>query len=143
MDPKPPKTRTLLWTLSFILVLLVVYALGIVVGYRRATFETAFDDHYSRTFNVGMMLNPPMMPHGVIGRVIDIATGTLSVRDPFGNEVYVLIASGTTVREFNEDVSAATIANGDNVAVIGEPDADGDVEARFIRLFRASSTVIQ
>src|ERR1700733_6710896 len=90
---KAPKTKTLLWILCSILGILVVFGLGITVGYRRAIFASDFGENYYHTMYgdpfgkpmIGVMGQGPMTMHGVAGIVIDVTTSTIFVRDASGN----------------------------------------------------------
>ncbi len=145
---KPPKTKTLLWILTGLLGILIVFGLGITVGYRRAIFSsdfgaTYYHEMYGTPFGkptVMVMSNGPMAMHGVAGQVIDVDSSTILVQDPNGAEEAVFVASGTTIREMNQDIAPSGIVVGDGVTVIGEPDTNGQVEARFIRVFEVNSS---
>jgi hypothetical protein len=146
---KPPKTKTLLWTLCGILAILVVFGMGIVVGYRRAIFASEFGENYYRNLfgnpfgqpMIGMVAHGPMTMHGVVGSVINVGSSTLDVRDSEGDEESIVIVSGTPIREMGNDISAGDVENGDFVTVIGDPNGDGQIMARFIRVFEASSSL--
>lgn len=145
---KIPKTKTLLWTLCGILAILITFGLGLLVGYRRAIFAADFGEGYYRSVYgdpfgkpmIGAMGMGPVMMHGVAGEVLDVSSDTITVEDPNGNEESVLIMANTPVREMGNDVSATIIQPDDRVVVIGEPDASGEVDARFIRVLESSSS---
>ena len=82
----------------------------------------------------------PLTMHGVTGEVVDVATDTIVVRGSNGSEESVLIVSGTPIRDMNENISEQEIAPNDQIVVLGDPDQDGVVEARFVRIFNASSS---
>jgi hypothetical protein len=142
---KAPKTKTLLWILCSVLVVLVAFGLGIIVGYRRAIFASGWGENYYHNFygmptgsgfTVGIGPGaPPFNPHGVVGDVIDIGTSTLSVKDVDGDEQSIFVATATPIREMNNTISFTAIEVGDHVTIIGEPNDTGQVEARFIRVF--------
>lgn len=145
---KPPKTKSLLWTLCGVLVILIVFGLGIAVGYHRAIFASGYGENYYRNFYQGPFTGPmasipgppPMNMHGVAGEVLDVSSGTLSVRDLGGNEQSVLILPGTAIREMNNNIPENEIQPDDQIIVIGEPNDAGQVEARFIRVFESTTT---
>jgi hypothetical protein len=146
---KTPKTKTLLWVLCSILVVLIAFGLGIAVGYRRAIFASEFGENYYQNLYgspfgrpmVGVTNRGPLTMHGVVGEVIDITSSTLSVKDPMGNEQSVLVVSGTPIREIDNNILMTDIRIGDGVTVIGDPSENGQVEARFIRVFAGTSTM--
>jgi len=141
--------RTILWVLGGLIVLFVVFGLGIAVGYERAGFAAGFDRNYYRIFfggpppdgAVGMMAPPmPAAIHGVVGTVIDLGTSTISVADRQDNEQSVVISPGTVLRNSDGTITIAGIAVGDTIAVIGEPNSEGQIDARFIRIISDSSS---
>ncbi len=139
------KIRAVLWMLSGLIILFVVFGLGITVGYERAGFASGFDRNYSRIFfgkPIGIMApSMPIVIHGVVGTVIDIGTSTISVENQNHNERSVVVSSGTDIRYGQESVSIGNIAVGDMIAAIGEPNTIGQIDARFIRVFPASSSI--
>lgn len=143
------KVRVVLWVLGELIVLFVVFGLGIAVGYDRAGFAAGFDQNYFQNFYGAVphgplgMATPPMPAaiHGVVGTVIDLSTSTISVKDQQNNEQSVAVSSGTAIRDADNDVTIGSVAVGDRIAVIGEPNSAGQIDARFIRIiFTSSST---
>jgi uncharacterized membrane protein len=140
--------RTILWVLGGLIVLVVVFGLGIAVGYDRAGFASGFDQNYYRNFYgappgsaIGLMAPPmPVATHGVVGTVIDLGTSTISVKDQQGNEQSVAVSSDTDIRNGNGNSMIGDVAVGDQIAVIGEPNSAGQVNARFIRILRTPSS---
>lgn len=144
---KIPKTKTLLWILCSILVVLVAFGLGVVVGYRRAVFASGWSENYYHNFydmspdhgffmtGIGSGASQPFNPHGVAGEVVDIGSSTLSVQDADGEAQSVFVASATPIREMNGSILFTAIQIGDHVTIIGQPNDSGQVEARFIRVF--------
>jgi hypothetical protein len=143
------KMRAVLWILGGLIVLFVVFGLGIAVGSHRAGFAAGFDQNYYRNFYgaapagpTGLMVPPaPVATHGVVGTVIDLGTSTISVKDQQDSERSVAISSGTVIRSGNGNVTIGSVAIGDQIAVIGEPNDQGQISARFIRIFPASSSM--
>ena len=148
---KTPKTKIVLGILCGILVVLIAFGLGIAVGYRRAIFSSQFGEHYYHNLYgdpfgrpmMGVANREPLTMHGVIGSVIDIASSTILVKDPLGNEQSVVVVSSTSIREMDNNILLNDVKIGDGVTVIGNPNENGQVEARFIRVFVASSSIPQ
>ena len=142
------KIRAILVILGGLIVLFVVFGLGMAVGYDRAGFAAGFDRNYYRIFFGGApggpmgMMAPPMpgATHGVVGAVIDVGTSTISVTDEKNNEQSIVISSGTVIRDGDTDGAIADVAVGDQIAVIGEPDNNGQIEARFVRILSTPSS---
>jgi hypothetical protein len=134
------KIRTMLWVLGALIALLIVFGLGISIGYDRASFASRFDENYARNFTPGQAPSP-VSDHGITGSVIDIGTATISVDDQSNNEHSISVSSGTVIREMNNTIQIGDIKIGDQVVVIGEPNLEGQIAARFIRVFTTSSSI--
>lgn len=135
-----------LWIVGGALVLLVVFGLGAAVGYHRALFTSRFGENYYHNFYGAPAAGGPMGPmsfstHGVAGVVIDVATSSLAVKDTSGNEQSVAIVPDTVIRQGNDTITLADVMIGGMVTVIGGPNETGQIEARFIRVFPASSSM--
>jgi hypothetical protein len=140
--------KTALWIIGIIVVLLLVFGFGVVVGYKRAIFASQFGENYYHNFYggfrgvpMGMMGGAPIDVHGVTGSVIDVMSSTISVKDSMGNEDSVAISPQTAIREMSDYISIQNIDVGDGITVIGEPNNSGQIQARFIRIFEPSSTI--
>ncbi len=147
---KSPKVRSVLWTLGVVVAVLVVFGAGAAVGYRRALFASRFGQNYYRNFYGGspggmMGLMGPIgkmsfSMHGVAGEVINVSSSSISVMDPSGNEQSVAIIPETLIREDDGTITVGELQAGDMVTVIGGPNGEGQIEARFIRVFPSSSS---
>lgn len=131
------KLIIILWIVGGLILLLVAFGLGMAVGTRRADFYSRFGENYERNFSLARGFNA----HGVAGEVIDTSTSTISVKDFNGSEESVSILPDTIVSKGDQIVSSTAIMAGNGVIVIGHPDDEGQIEARFIRLFPSSSSL--
>jgi hypothetical protein len=145
------KLKWVRWTLgilAFLFVFLFAFGLGVTVGYQKAAFSSHWGDNYAHNFSVAVP-DGAMMPrgnngplpfnmHGAAGTVIDIANTDLTVKDDDNNEQSVVVASDTIIRKIDQTIPFSAIAVGDHIVVIGGPNPEGQVEARFIRIFPAS-----
>lgn len=150
--------RTIIWVLAGLIVIFVAFGLGVRVGEDRAGFASGFDRHYFQDFvgsgpGGGRMgsgtpvggqmfggMPVPVVMHGLAGTVVVVTPPTITVEDLQNNEQSVVVATGTIIREYGGTIALGSIAAGDQVAVIGSPNADGQVVARFIRVFPAASS---
>ncbi len=145
------KIRAILIILGACIILLLVFGLGIAVGYRKAIFASNWSKNYFHNFygapRIGMMgmhdiddaVQAPFSLHGAAGQVIDVATATLSVQSSFGNEQSIVVMPGTVIRTFDGGTSLDDVDTGEWVTVIGAPNQAGQIEARLIRVFPSSS----
>ncbi len=149
--------RTIIWVLAGLIVVFIAFGLGVRVGEDRAGFANGFDRHYFQDFlgtgpgggragsgvQAGQAFGGMPMPsimHGLAGTVIAVTPPTIAVEDWQNNEQSVVVATGTVIREYGGAILLDSIAPGDQVAVIGSPNADGQIVARFIRVFPAASS---
>jgi hypothetical protein len=142
------RLRAILWILGAIILLLLTFGLGMLVGSRSAAFRAHFGENYVRNFYgeappgggpVVTMQGPPNA-HGVIGKVVDVGTSTLSVVDADGDEVSVTVPTSTVIQDEGTTVVIGAIQPNDMVAVIGAPNGEGQIAARFIRVFPAAQS---
>ncbi len=144
------RTKKLLWLLGVLVLLLLSFGAGMVLGYNRAIFADRWGENYVRNFYGGrggalVLINGRanmMDSHGVVGAIIDISSSTLAVKDRANNEGSVLVSDDTIIKRGQATINLADLTVGDNVAVIGNPNGQGQIEARFIRVFPASSSVM-
>ena len=82
----------------------------------------------------------PVAIHGVVGTVIDLGTSTISVKDQQNNEQSVVVFFGNGHSRWRSTMRDRNMPIGDQIAVIGEPNSDGQIDARFIRIIPTSSS---
>jgi hypothetical protein len=131
--------RTILISIGVLVILLVVFATGIKIGEHRARFAGEFGDNFERNFigpRGGMMGEPRMMPntHGAVGQILSIKLPEFVVSGPDNLEKTVLVATSTLVRQFQQNITGADLKTGDDVIIIGNPNANGQIEAKLIRV---------
>ena len=131
--------RWLVGILAALVVFLLAFGLGVSVGYEKGVFASHWGRNYQANFlgpRGGMMFGMPGSDaHGAAGTIISLASSTFAIKDDEGNEQSVAVATGTIIRKMNTTISLRDLAIGDAVVVIGSPDRNGQVQARFIRVF--------
>lgn len=136
-----PKTRAILVIIAGVIVLLVIFAFGASVGYHRGLFASRFGRYYAANFYGGPAGKVSFTANGVAGDVIAVSSATIAVEDRDGDEQFVTISPDTLIREANNTVLMQDMNVGDTITVIGEPNGEGQIQARFIRLFPGSSSM--
>ena len=131
--------------LGTFLVLAVVFAAGMHIGYEKAFFSDNLGNNYREVF--GSESHGPILralpvenlpgAFGATGKVIKINLPTILVAGPDNIEKTVLVSSTTLIRELQDSDDATSIQIGDYVAVIGAPNNQGEIEAKFIRVMPA------
>ena len=128
------------------IVLLVVFSAGVNVGFHKATFGRAWGDNYERNF--GMMQGRSMLgrdnfpnANGAVGKIIKITLPTMIVQDKDNTEKVILIKDDTKIQEMMTNVNANGLTINDFVVIIGSPNAQGQIEAKLIRIMPAGMPV--
>ncbi len=131
----------LLASLGILLVALIVFAAGIIVGYRKAEFSYRWSNNYYRNF--GGPSSPfglsdaddnALSPHGAFGTVIGVNLPSFAVRGPDEAEKIVIIGPQTVIRSMRNPATTSDIRTGQSVIIIGEPDEQGQIDASFVRI---------
>lgn len=127
--------------------LVFMFALGIWVGEERAQFSFAWAENYHMNFGgpkQGFFGNFPMMDytnsHGVFGEIISINANALIVNDEDNVEKTIIVSDATTIIEGGIKVKTSDLQIGESVVVIGDPNGQGQIEAKLIRILPASTT---
>lgn len=133
--------------LAFI-ALLLVFKAGTIVGFRKAGFSYQWGENYHRNFagpRGGLFQDFSgrdfIDAHGVFGQImkIDPSTGsgqaaTLVIKGRDDVEKIVLVKDDTVIRRLMETVKPSDLKVDDFIVVIGEPNNNGQIEAKFIRV---------
>jgi hypothetical protein len=150
-DIHPSKNvRAVIIGIGILIIVLGILKMGISIGERRANFTGQFGDNFERNFvgphgymmmgngnfGGGMMVNG----NGAVGEIIGLNLPQLVVSGPDNLEKMVLISSSTTIRQFQENITSAELKIGDFVVVLGNPNTNGQVEAKLIRVMPSPNT---
>ncbi len=128
-------------TLGVLAVLLLVFRAGEFVGFHKAGFSNRWADNYGRNFGGmrGMFRDfddqSALNPHGTVGVILKIDGDTLTVKDQNNTEKTVVMSTSTILREHMNTMQRSDLKVDDRLTVIGAPNDQGQVEAKFIRIF--------
>ena len=135
--------RGILMGLAIAVVALVVFQSGVAFGERRSQFSHRFGDNFERNFHSpeGRMMMPrdarggtPPSAHGAMGSVVSVALPLVVVAGPDKLEKTIVITKDTVIREFRNELQAGDVIVGKQVVVLGEPNEEGQIVARLIRM---------
>jgi hypothetical protein len=145
---KSKAARLALMVGGAIIVLLVVFGFGMYIGEKKEAFEYKWGENYGRFFGepkkgffpvpIGSAQMSPrggMNAFGNGGIVLKINGNMLAIEGYDGDEKVVAVASSTVIRELNGNIALNAIKPGDAIVVIGDPNNNGQIQARFIRVF--------
>ena len=132
----------ILYSVGIIIVLVLVFSLGVSVGFHKASFGRAWGENYEKNF--GMMPNRPGFgkdnfpnAHGAIGRIIKIELPTITVQDKNNTEKIVLLNTDTRIEKKMQEIKTNELAIDDFIIAIGSPNNEGKIEAKLVRVMPA------
>ncbi|MFA5840967.1 MAG: hypothetical protein WC847_01685 [Candidatus Paceibacterota bacterium] len=128
-----------LYTIGIAIIALLIFSAGVKVGFHKASFGRAWGDNYERNFGMKpnrMMFGNDNFPNagGAIGKIIKIELPTIIVQDKDNTEKVILIKDDTRIQEMMSLVKTSDLSVNDFVVIIGSPNAQGQIEAKFIRI---------
>ncbi|MFA5029759.1 MAG: hypothetical protein WC518_03375 [Patescibacteria group bacterium] len=133
--------RGFLYGIAAFIIILIVFRLGVVVGFREASFSYRWGDNYHRNFagpQQGFLNDFSgqnfINAHGIIGQIIKIDDLSLVIKGQDNIEKIVSLKDNTPIQRFRETIKYGDLKTGDYIVVIGEPNKTGQIEANFIRI---------
>ncbi len=139
---KSKTVRGVLIGLGIAILVLVIFRAGMVAGYHRAHFSGQFGDNFSRNFmgprEGGFMKefsDNHMLPdgHGAVGEIVSLVPPVLVISEKDNIEKTVVVSTSTEVRKFRDTIQLSDLKVGDFVVVLGNPNTNGQIEAKLIR----------
>lgn len=128
----------LLTAIGFVIIAIFIFEAGVAVGFHKAGFARAWEEHYRTNFGAPSAYGIPSRtlpdPHGAVGTVVSVTPPTFAVTAPGRAEEIVRIGDDTLIRDGAATVSADDIAPGKYVIVIGMPGDEGVIDARLVRV---------
>lgn len=151
------KVSTALIVLAVLFILGLTLEIGKEIGEHRGNFTKNWGMGYSNNFKfsdgdenshygMGNMMGGSRngnfkSSYGAMGKVLTVSSSTLTVLDNNDNvEKSVLINSETIMRNGRNNASTTAITPDSFVMVIGEPNKNGQIVAKFIRLMSNSTS---
>jgi hypothetical protein len=135
-----------LYALGILIIAKLIFIMGILVGSRNAAYGQAWEEHYDENFGMGNCDNPVCgmrrlaavnyfpIAHGATGKIIKIENQSLILQDKENIEKAISIDDGTIIQKGRANIGAGDLRVDDFGIVIGSPDANGVIEAKFIRI---------
>jgi len=141
-------TRTLTIVLAAVLLsalLILVFSMGMLVGQKRAEFSFRWAENYHKNFagpSRGFFGNFPAMgfmnSHGIFGSIISIQGNTIMVKGEDVAEQTIVVSDTTTMVSTTGTIKISDLKVGDSIVIIGSPNAQGQIDAKFVRLLPSS-----
>ncbi|MEI7741707.1 MAG: hypothetical protein WCJ29_04330 [bacterium] len=157
------ETKNILQSKTVIAVVVVLIAIGLLggcfmigqmVGFRKAGFSRDWGDNYQRNFGgprggfgtgFGMMggrggwmmgERDLINGHGTAGQILKIDASVLVVKGVNDAEKTFTMTDKTTILRGVDAIKFSDLKVNDRVMIIGAPSADGQIEAKLIRVFQ-------
>ncbi len=139
-----PKFGRTVAALGAILVILIIFQAGVLIGYERGTHALNWETDMGRGMGDPRSMLAPFMhdtddpsSHGAIGTVVSVHQPLFMVKGASQAERVVVIVPSTLIRRMHTMASTSDILPGTQVVVIGAPGVDGRLQADFIRILPA------
>ncbi|MFH1393188.1 MAG: hypothetical protein ABIG73_02310 [Patescibacteria group bacterium] len=133
--------------ISVIAVICLIFGGGMYIGYRKARFSYQWGENYHKNFGgprggfMGDFGGKDLInANGVAGQIMKIDNSTLVIRGRDNVEKIVAVKDDTVINRLNETVKLNALKIGDFVVVIGEPNDDGQIDAKFLRTIPAPAS---
>lgn len=136
----------LLKVMGVVIIGLLIFSLGTIVGFHKATFGRSWGENYKENFAIGHRAGPlggianlgmtDYFPnaHGAVGEIIKIESPNIIVQDRDNTEKVVYISDSTPIEKAGEKIKILDLKLDDFVVVIGNPNPQGIIEAKLIRI---------
>jgi hypothetical protein len=131
------KVLVIMCIIGVLIIFAGIFKAGETIGFHRASFRCNWGSNYEKNF--GMMRGFDDLPNanGSIGKIIKVELSTIVVQDRDGLEKVILIGDDTVIRLMMQNVASFYLKVNDSVVVIGSPNAQGQIEAKLIRIMPA------
>jgi hypothetical protein len=137
--------RGIVLGIACLIILGFVFSLGVLVGTKRAEFSFRWAESYHKNFGgpqggiFGNLMGSDKEfanANGSFGRIIKIDSNTLTVEDNNGSktEKTILVRDKTIIILQTKNIKLSDLKIGDNVVVVGQPTASGQINAELIRV---------
>jgi hypothetical protein len=153
--------------MALLLTVLIIFQAGILVGFHKAMYAGKFGNNYYKAFDKNFNKGRNHGKHGfersreglmsgnrftnntqrfdtdipagfgAVGKIIKVDLPLLVIEGPDNVEKFVKITDQTIIRKFKEVLTTTDLAVEEYAVVLGEPDTDGEIIARLIRLLPA------
>ena len=129
-------------------ILMGTFSLGVFVGYHKARFSYAWGENYHNNFGGprgGLFKDFSgkefIDAHGTYGQIVKVTSSTLIVKGRDNVEKIVVVNDDTSIMRLRGVIKISGLKINDNIIVIGEPNEQGQIEAKFIRFLPATSNL--
>jgi hypothetical protein len=132
--------RRVIVGIIIILSVVIVFEVGVFVGFRKALFSGHLGDNYYRAFGshrpqmINMEADDLPASFGAAGKIVKVNLPEIIIADRDNVEKTILITNDTIIKQFRGDASTSDILQNDFAVVIGSPNDKSQIEAKLIRI---------
>jgi hypothetical protein len=135
-----------------LIVLLLVFRLGVMVGFQKANFSYKWGENYHNNFagprngfindfeGRDMGNRDFIDSHGTVGEIIKIDGENIIVKGKDNVEKIILTETDTSIVRFRDTIKITDLKVGDIIVVLGDANDKGQIEAKLVRTMPASGT---
>ncbi len=127
--------------LGAFIVLILVFGVGLAMGFKKAGFSYRWGENYHRNFAgprggffQDMAGRDFIDSHGVIGQIIKIELPTLVIDGKKDAEKIIMLKNDTVIKRDRDTISPNDLKVDDQIIIIGSPNEAGQIEAKLIRV---------
>ena len=132
------KLKPIIYFLIAFILALLAYRAGVFVGERKAMYSYRWSENYQKNFG-GPNSEGFIDAHGISGIVLHVDQSGLVIQDKDNTEKTVIVSRETSIHQGHNDIGLNALSPSMHVVVIGEPDDEGHIQARLIRVFPMGS----
>lgn len=142
--------RNTIYIIGAVFILAFVFQAGMIAGFKKASFGKNWGDNYERNFGHEGRRDPFMRdmqgmpnPHGAVGKIIKVESSDIVVLDKDQTEKIVVINDNTNIFERKNKLTKDSLTLDKFVVVIGDPNNDGQIEAKLIRIMPSPESMMK
>lgn len=133
-----------IYGIGIMILALLIFGAGVSVGIRKGEFANHMGDNYGKIFGDdqgGFFHDHRPNAHGTIGKIVKINLPEIVVAGNDGVEKSILTDDDTTIKHLSDDLKISDLKVDDYVLVVGTPNDQGQIQAKFIRTIPAPPLV--
>ena len=143
------KVRLTVGIIGALILALLIFHAGVVFGSHRNSFGGPSDrSGMDRGFRPPFMPDGFEMPrgfipnkHGAVGAITAITLPTFTMETREGTSKTILVSTSTMIRSMG-GADAKALLVGNKIIVLGEPDNQGRIDAKLIRILSAATSTL-
>ncbi|MCX6740394.1 MAG: hypothetical protein NTZ49_04150 [Candidatus Parcubacteria bacterium] len=127
--------------LGILIIVLLIFKAGMIVGGKKADFSCHWNDNYQRNFAgpkegflKGFRDRDFMEANGIFGQILKVEGNSIVIKGRNDIEKVISTDDKTVIKSFDQTIKISDLKIDEVIVVIGDPNSQGQIEARLIRL---------